>query len=771
MIVGFENMSEAEKPIAKNQICKQGSKTTVHDQGTQCYFRPETEEFIFISPCQATNFENHWRDMAIGMDAFHEASGNYSGALDYYRAAPGSAAEKAEDSEIVETAERELEEIRKELQKKLGDLSVKGMSYDDVVELIPVLGQSKSKGGIKPTRFAYVRKAYFDQIENGLKLHVVSLKGSDKKGGAKSIYTTDKKGNTQIDMKKLTQQLSALQKPKAKLDLQKVMKWMGSDFDPDTLNKDVTLFDWAESWTQRLDGNDGEELEQTGQQGDKTNVDVTGGAQFMRFVSNVGMNAEFDPKKRQAVFKGEAKSSLALASGVITRKFYAPDRIGWKLAMQLDDGQQINLGMLRLCGEAELSGFAGASLQLEAQLQVVTNGNQQALVGQSGNRLPRFKERQKAGIKFYKAMDAKDEGLHLGGEVFAGARLEGSLKGTLQWLKPNPPPDPAKLLPPILKSTGRYTDFCTIGSSIAGLAGAGAGGKFYCTFLNGKFCFHVAASLCWGVGAKGGFIAEVDANTIGEFGAWLVYQLYSLDYGFFEAVNREAFEAYSYLCVLKTNIGESIYQGSKWLFDAPEDVARAFRQILHGVLDASRKDMDASEGRNRLAKNIIKFKQDLLLYTPEAKGIVLYLLTRHGKIDHIDPDNRTLMGDVYKDRKYAIICVMTSIQTVAEWTQVLVHMTSDGTSLVGRRAAADVVREQEEHLIRFLQEGYNRDEDMTNAKRALEIVYNRLKKTSTVGYALDMNDSLYYRCHTGPTDNSLPNREFSQTRTDRRGYV
>ncbi|MBC3948674.1 ATPase [Pseudomonas folii] len=765
-------MSEADQPVAKNQICKQGAKTTVHDRGTQCYFRPETEEFVFISPCQATNFENHWREMSVSMDAFHTAKANYSGALEYSKDTPGSVAEKAKDVAAVETAEREMEEKRKELQKKLGDLSVKGMSYDDVVELIPVLGQgSKSKGGIRPTRFAYVRKAYFSQIESGLKLHLVSLKGSDERGGAKSIYSIDKSGNTQIDMKKLTQQLTALQKPKAKLDLQKVMKWMGSDFDPDTLNKDFALFDWAKSWTYRIGSDGGVQQEQTGHKGDTANVDVTGGAQFMRFVSNVGMNAEFDPKKGQAVFKGEAKSSLALASGVVSQEFYAPDRIGWKLAMQLDDGQEINLGMLRLRGEAELSGFAGASLQLEAQVQVVTNGKQQALVGQSGGRLPRLRERKDAGIKFYKAMDAKDEGLHLGGEVFAGARLEGSLKGALQWLKPTPPPDPEKPLSPILKSTGTYTDFCTVGNNIAGLAGAGAGVKFYCTFLNGKFCFHVAASLCWGVGAKGGFIAEVDAATIVEFGAWLVYQLYSLDYGFFEAIDERAFKAYSQYCVIKASVGENIYRGYDWMVTTPDDIAKMLTEIVDGLWGHGTKGLEASKGRNFLARNVIDFREDLLLHTPEAKGILLYLLTRHGKLDHIDPENRTPSGDIYKDRKSAVIWVLTSIQTVSEWEKVLCHMSADGSSLTGATSAAEVAREQEAHLVNFLQEGYNRDDELIKARQELVQVYNRLKKTSAIGYALAMNNTSYYKFNNEPNYNYPQRCVFGPCASDSSEYV
>lgn len=740
-------MSEANKPVATNQTCKQGSKVVVHDRGMQCYFRPETEEFVFISPCEATAFENHWRGMMLSMDAFHEANANYSGALEFYAKEATlalSQAEREDDLKGVDYAEQELEKQRAALKKMLGDLSVKGVSYDDVVELIPVLGQgTKSKGGIKPTRYAYVRKAYFSEIEKGLKLHLVSLKGSDQKGGAKSIYNTDKNGKVRIDMQKLTKQLTDLRQSKAKLDLQKVMKWMGSDFDLDALNKNDALFDWAESWTHSLKGEADE----------KGNVDVTGGAQFMRFVSNVGVNAEFDPNKGQLAFKGESKSSLALASGFVKREFYAPDRIGWKLAMQLDDGQEINLGMLRLRGEVELSGFAGASLQLEAQVQVLTNGKEQAFVGQSG-RLPRMRERKDAGIKFYKAMDAKDEGLHLGGEVFAGARLEGSIKGSLQWLKPNPPPDPAKPLPPILQSTGEYTDFCTIGSNIAGLLGAGAGGKFYCTFLNGKFCFHVASSLCWGAGAKGGFIAEVDAATIVEFGAWLVYQLYSLDYSFFEVIDRDAFKGYSQYCVMQmAAIERNVYGGINWVVKTPRDIADDLEKFVESIMDEGKNNMEASKGRNFLARSVIDFKEDLLLHTPEAKGILLYLLTRHGKFDHIDLENRTLLGDIYRDRKDAVIWVLTSIQTVSEWRKVMCHMTVDGSSLVGATPAAEVVREQEAHLVRFLQEGYNRDEGLKKAEQELMLVYNRLKKTSAIGYALAMNNTSYYKFNSGPNYN------------------
>jgi hypothetical protein len=102
-------------------------------------------------------------------------------------------------------------------------------------------------------------------------------------------------------------------------------------------------------------------------------------------------------------------------------------------------------------------------------------------------------------------MAAEDEGLQLTGEAFAGARVEGSLKGGLQWLKPTPPADANSGL---LKSSGDFVDFCSISGSIAGLAGAGAGGKFHCTFINGNSVFMWPPVCAGGWGPRAGLLAK-----------------------------------------------------------------------------------------------------------------------------------------------------------------------------------------------------------------------------------------------------------------------
>ena len=490
-------MSQPELPVATLRCSRKDPVAVVCHQSAQCYFRPDTEELIFIGDDHADEFDHHWQEMNARMDAFHRANANYSTALERYAVAASKAALPHGETEkrqmALTEAEQALEKSRAAIKKELGDFSLSSMSYDEVIELIPVVqGKGGRNGKSKP--YAYVKKGYFSQTQAGRKLHNVSLKGKDKRSAQASIYSKDKNGKTVISSSKLAEQLTALEWPKIKLELRDVIKWAGSDFDLDKLNSDFVLFDWAESWN-HSQFNGTKEL--------TDNLDMSRGAQFMRFASNVGASGEFDVAKGTAAFKGEANAALTVASGKVNYTAYVPDRLGCALRYIDDRGNDFNMGLLRLCLTPELTGFVGASVQIEGQLQIARSGDQQVLMGQPGGRLPRFHERKTRGAAFHQQMAAEDEGLSVTAQAFAGARVEGSLKGSLQWLKPTPPRDLNPNVAGLLQSTGKYTDFCTIGSSIAGLAGAGAGGKFYCTFINGKFCFHVAAQFVLGRRGEG----------------------------------------------------------------------------------------------------------------------------------------------------------------------------------------------------------------------------------------------------------------------------
>jgi len=718
-----------------------------HHQSAQCYFCPEAEELVFIADSEAAAFEAHWKEMQQCVNDFHQEKINYSAAIEKYGiAAETTAAPDASFHNAVVRAEEKLELRRKELKEKIGEFSTQDMKYNDVVELVPVSGQSaKRKAGEKRVPVVYVKKGYYSKGKDGRKLHTVSLKSSDKKGGAESIFERRSDGKIRrIDDKKLKRQLAGLNWPKIKFDLKNVVKWTGLGFDPEALSMDCSLFDWADSWNAAAQGE--------AKWGD--HIDFEGGAQFMRFVSNFGANVEIDPRKQQFSIKGEGGGSLTAAAGIASFSIYAPDRIGWALTVNPSDENEVpfDLGMMRLSLNVRLAAFIGATLQVEAQFQVVRSGDQQTVMGQPG-RLRRFSERRSKAYDFHKQMSSEDEGIKLSAEAFAGARAEGTLTGSLQWLKPTAA---GGTNGGILETTGEYVDFCKIGPSIAGLAGVGAGLSFHCTFINGKFCFHFAASLCKGAGAKGGFVCEVNGNTFLEFGAWLIYQLNQRDYGFFRVMDIDAFSVYTKYCVMQMELlGGDVYEYYSFAKKPIEKIVNDFTKQVDELADETKKSVDASRRRNQLAKNVITRKLDLLRHTPEAKGILLYLLTRHGKWDNVDPGNIEFL-DRYGERKEAVLCVLRSIQSKPEWRKVLSRVNAEGNGPSEGYAELDAVERHERSLVDFLKLGKDRDREFYEIKyerSELAIIYDRLKEFSSSGYALAMNDTVYYKLSVGLNPN------------------
>jgi hypothetical protein len=270
------------------------------------------------------------------------------------------------------------------------------------------------------------------------------------------------------------------------------------------------------------------------------------------------------------------------------------------------------------------------------------------------------------------------------------------------------------------------------------MVGFGAGGKFQCDFINGRFCFSIAASLCLGAGAKGAFEAEVDYDKLYDFGAWLVYQLYGLDYSFFEVVSEEAFGAFTKISVLYlTEVKDKLEAELKTFQADVDNIKLEFAEFVTSF----EKGMVESKKRNEIANRILSNPKYLLKITPEAKGILIYLLTRHGFNDHRDLDNRVML-DIYHDRKEAVLTILDSIQTQREWFQVFSHCNKDGSDLASGNSALKymVAQRKMNELKEFLQEGVNKDKEMDK-------IYKRLKMRPSWGYALAMNNTAFYNLY------------------------
>lgn len=743
----------------------------LHESG-MLYFRPETEEIIFVPQSEAGEFENHWRDMLARVDHFHQANHAYSAAIEEYgqqKMRPGITQLDldAQVKNVVE-AETALDKKREALLEKLKDGESSDMGYQDVVELLPLHDTRRRGPGNQALgrRYAYASQRYLSERSGGRSQdgtpktwRTLRLRNRDTNTGGDSIYSVDRHGRRKIDAQKLKKQLTEDRLPVFKAELKDFVNL-------DDYNIDKTLFDWAESWNKSVEGS------KTFDNG----IEISGAAQFMRFISNVGAETEFNPNEGKVSIKGEAKTTLSVASGVAKAATFIPDRLGWNLSYTpeaisgYNSPEQtvatISMGVIRVCIENTLIGFMGASAQVEAQLQIMVNDKEQQIVaGQPQGRLPRFKARQDATSgQFYRQMQKADEGVTVSAEAFAGAKVEYALKGVVQWLEPVRPAEAGKK--DIPKTAGEFSDFATIGTSIAGLAGVGAGAHFWCTFINGKFCFKIAASLCCGAGAKGAFMCEVGYKKIWDFGRWLIYQLFRLDYHFYELVAQEAFKTYSQISVMQlVDIKNDIYRSYNEAKTIMTDVADEFGDFITGIIDESVQAREASSKRNQLAKNIIADPEQLLTYTPEAKGILLYVLTRHGKWDHVDVQNRGgYLLDIYTARKEAVLQVLYSIQTRREWTKVMCHRSADGSDLVLGGSEEAVENAQVQQLREFLQEGFNRDEEMDRKAASLIItdIVARLKTPHelSVGYALAMNNTPYYNLNRAPNSHFPQRCEF-----------
>ena len=218
----------------------------------------------------------------------------------------------------------------------------------------------------------------------------------------------------------------------------------------------------------------------------------------------------------------------------------------------------------------------------------------------------------------------------------------------------------------------------------------------------------------------------------------------------------DAFSVYTKYCVMQMALLKvDVYEHYSFAKKSIEQILSDFTKQVGELADETKRRIDASRRRNQLAKNVITRQLDLLRHTPEAKGILLYLLTRHGKWDNIDPGNIEFL-DRYGERKEAVLCVLRSIQSKPEWRKVLSRVNAEGNGPSEGYAELDAVERHERSLVDFLKLGKDRDREFYKVKyerSELAMIYDRLKEFSSSGYALAMNDTIYYKLSVGRNPN------------------
>jgi hypothetical protein len=534
----------------------------------------------------------------------------------------------------------------------------------DGKELLELLPLAKRKEGSKPKEWA--RKWTYVRADK-VKSHIRSYKLSGADGATSQAKSFLRNGR--IDTQRLKEQFSKLD-PKLKAE------WVIAS-DAGYLMPKVQA--WAEQLNVKANAN--------------SPVQFSTEVHLFRYFAGCGAALEWSPRSGKVGGKLAGKAELNIAQGSCKLEGFLPSPAGWALLMTgAKSGKEFHIGVLRLAASANLSAGVGASVAAELAIEV--DYSSATKLGAKGAR--KAKNTPTAGPKAKLTELAGNTGVNAGADLFAGARAGGEFKGALQYQSP--------------EAGDKLEDMAAIGPKVEVQWGAGAAAALMVTYENGKFRFKAKAGVCLGPGAKGELGLEVDAKRVAAFLRWFFHALLNAGFEFLEIVVRRAYEAAVRLSVL-------LVEG---VIDAYDDIQKAWRDFTEAL--------DREDRRVALMERVLSDPPELRICPPESHGILLWHLSRHGKLTkttHLaaNSENWETLGR----RKRAIIQVCRWAQCKSQFENMVQHMAQQGT----KGSFADNYA----HLLHFMEIGPG-NSDYDDDLRKL---YQRLPIDPPRGYAVAQN--------------------------------
>lgn len=439
-------------------------------------------------------------------------------------------------------------------------------------------------------------------------------------------------------------------------------------------------------------------------------------AQWLRFVAGAGASAqaEWDPLHRKVSAKVEASAhyKLALFEAKAVHTWSIPSRTGW-----MQRYGDIDLGAIVFQMSLELHGFAGMKRALMGAAGVTIDRGAVKVEAQPRDRddsfVPSFdivrgmpradmgdppdKDGKPSGRFVMAAVGEKPpkslNGMQVNAEAFVGVEAGLTPAGELQWLPPQ---------------QGKPVTLAKLSLGTAGSAGAGAKAQMYVYYADGRFRIKVSARLCLGIGCRGALDFVVGVEGMLEFAKWVYYQL-----------------AHAGFKELLFIAGDALKYLSRVVFLVfSRDGAMA--EYLNGGIGDAQERVKALINRANVAGNRVKLVRRInavaasssnaggawLLYaTPMTRGLLLYAITRHSWMTHmqnpvdiegvLDPQMHYL-----PEHKKAVIRVIKGITLASEWEAMFQHMTAEG------EPSDEKPGKLEGDVIRFLNYGVSLSDDL-----------------------------------------------------------
>lgn len=331
---------------------------------------------------------------------------------------------------------------------------------------------------------------------------------------------------------------------------------------------------------------------------DETGFDASAEAQFMRFAAGASASGEFDPKKGKVHVQAKAEGQYALAQGSVSveQSFPVTNRSEIRVYYRVGgwDGERrfTSLGYFQAAINASLSGFAGASALIAANVEVSTTEGIPTLKGIASRR-----SGQKAGME---------------AGVFAGVRGGCELSGELRWKD-------------VLSAEREWEMLCRIGKKVEAALGAGAEFEIRLLFSSetGKFYFNVHAGLVLGGGASGSFLLEIETQKIMQMLHFVYNALLDVDFRYLELFDDEAetFDWYQRMSLFALSKGLSAMETAE---EFANSVANEVADYINAVFVNRFREKRGAELAQNVVKDLMAGEDSVFLHSPpEVKGTVL----------------------------------------------------------------------------------------------------------------------------------------------------
>lgn len=338
---------------------------------------------------------------------------------------------------------------------------------------------------------------------------------------------------------------------------------------------------------------------------DETGFDASAEAQFMRFAAGASASGEFDPRKGKVHLQAKLEGQYSLAQGKVgvEQSYPVNNRSEVKVFYRVGgwDGErkEISLGHFQARLRASLTGFAGASALIAANVKV-----------DSSDGIPNLK-----GI----AARERGQGASIDGGVFAGIRAGCEIAGALLWAD-------------VLSAQSDWKTLCEIGKKVEAAAGIGGELRLRLEFSEntGKFYLNFHAGVVLGVGASGSFVLEVDPANIVTMIHYVYKALGDVDFRYLELFDpsTDAFGWYRKLAIYALGTGINLTLSAARI---AEQGVRVVDDYMDDLAIALNSGFERERVGQEVAQNIIDDKdrgeESVLRHVPpEVKAKFLHLL-------------------------------------------------------------------------------------------------------------------------------------------------